>query len=133
MSGLPQTASATPRLKERRAFSPTWHRLVRQPVAMVSGGILLTIFLVGAFGPHFVSPALVHLSAEWHNHPPTFSHWNLFGTDAIGKNLLVRTLYGLHNSEITALAATAMATIVGVALGSLAGYRGGWLDIALMR
>jgi ABC-type dipeptide/oligopeptide/nickel transport system permease subunit len=100
---------------------------------MVSGSILLVIFLVGAFGPHFVSPPLVHLSDEWRNHPPTFSHWNLFGTDAIGKNLLVRTLYGLHNSEITALAATAVATIAGVVLGSIAGYRGGWLDIAIMR
>jgi peptide/nickel transport system permease protein len=100
---------------------------------MVSGGILLTIFLVGAFGPHFVPPPLVHLTDEWRNHPPTFSHWNLFGTDAIGENLLVRTLYGLHTSEITALAATAMATIVGVTLGSLAGYRGGWLDIVVMR
>ena len=133
MSGLPQTARAPARVERRRHFSPTWRRLARQRVAMVSGGILLTIFLVGAFGTHFVSPALVHLSDEWRNHPPTFSHWNLFGTDAIGKNLLVRTLYGLHNSEITALAATALATIAGVVIGSIAGYRGGWLDIVLMR
>jgi ABC-type dipeptide/oligopeptide/nickel transport system permease subunit len=133
MSGLPQTASAPAPVERRRHFSPTWRRLARQPVAMVSGFILLAIFLGGALGPHFVSPALVHLSDEWRNHPPTFSHWNLFGTDAIGKNLLVRTLYGLHTSEITALAATAMATILGVALGSIAGYRGGWLDIAIMR
>jgi len=100
---------------------------------MVSGFILLAIVLVGAFGPHFVSPALVHLSDEWRNHPPTFRGWNLFGTDAIGENLLVRTLYGLRTSEMTALAATAMGTIFGVALGSIAGYRGGWLDAAIMR
>jgi ABC-type dipeptide/oligopeptide/nickel transport system permease subunit len=100
---------------------------------MVSGSILLLIFLAGAFGPHFVSPPLVHLTDEWRNHPPTFSHWNLFGTDDIGENLLVRTLYGLHTSEITALTATAMASLVGVTLGSLAGYRGGWLDVVIMR
>jgi peptide/nickel transport system permease protein len=100
---------------------------------MVSGFILLALFLIGALGPHFVSPALVHLTDEWRNQPPTFSHWNLFGTDSIGENLLVRTLYGLHTSEITALAATAMATLLGVALGSIAGYRGGWLDIVIMR
>ncbi|HKD93742.1 MAG TPA: ABC transporter permease [Gaiellaceae bacterium] len=114
-------------------FSPTWRRLARQPVAMVSGGILLALFVVGALAPHFVSKPLVHLSNEWINHPPTFTHWNLFGTDSIGENLLVRTLYGLHNSETTALAATAIATIVGIALGSIAGYRGGWLDVVIMR
>ena len=133
MAGLPQTASAPAAAAQRRSFSPTWRRLARQPVAMVSGFILLAIVLVGAFGPHFVSPALVHLSDEWRNHPPTFRGWNLFGTDAIGENLLVRTLYGLHTSEMTALAATAMGTIFGVALGSIAGYRGGWLDAAIMR
>lgn len=133
MAGVSQTASAPAPAIQRRSFSPTWRRLARQPVAMVSGFILLAIFLVGAFGPHFVSPPLVHLTDEWRNHPPTFSHWNLFGTDAIGENLLVRTLYGLHTSEITALAATAMATIIGVALGSIAGYRGGWLDVVIMR
>jgi ABC-type dipeptide/oligopeptide/nickel transport system permease subunit len=134
MSGLPQTASAPARVERRRSSSPTtWRRLVRQPVAVASGSILLVLLLLGAFGPHFVSPPLIHLTDEWRNHAPTFSHWNLFGTDAIGENMVVRTLYGLHTSEITALAATAMATFVGVLLGSLAGYRGGWLDVAIMR
>ena len=133
MSGLQQTASAPARVERRHVFSPTWRRLARQPVAMVSGGILLALFVVGALAPHFVSKPLVHLSNEWINHPPTFTHWNLFGTDSIGENLLVRTLYGLHNSETTALAATAIATIVGIALGSIAGYRGGWLDVVIMR
>ncbi len=134
MSGVSHTASAAGVTVERRSVTPSaWRRLTRQPVAMISGFILLAIFVVGALGPHFVSPALVHLTDEWRNHPPTITGWNLFGTDAIGENLLVRTLYGLHASEITALAATAMATVIGVALGSIAGYRGGWLDVAIMR
>jgi peptide/nickel transport system permease protein len=134
MSDVPHTASVARPVVERRRVTPSaWRRLRRQPVAMVSGCILLTIFLIGALGPHFVSPALVHLTDEWRNHPPTFKSWNLFGTDAIGESVLVRTLYGLHTSEMTALAATAMATAVGIALGSIAGYRGGWLDVAIMR
>jgi len=133
VAGLSDTVSAQPRAEERRSFSPVWRRLLRQRVALVSGAILLVIFLVGAFAPHFVQPAQINLSDAWRNHPPTFSGWHLFGTDAIGKNLLVRTLYGLHTSELTALAATAMAAVVGVLLGSIAGYRGGWLDIVIMR
>src|SRR5690242_19188845 len=134
MSDVSHTAQVAKPFVERRSTTPsTWRRLTRQPVAVISGLILVAIFVVGALAPHFVSPALVHLTDEWRNHPPTITDWNLFGTDAIGENLLVRTLYGLHTSEITALAATVMATLVGVALGSIAGYRGGWLDIAIMR
>jgi peptide/nickel transport system permease protein len=134
MSGVSHTASTAQPVAERRSVAPsTWRRLTRQPVAMVSGSILVALFVIGALGPHLVSPPLVHLTDEWHNHPPTFKAWNLFGTDAIGESVLVRTLYGLHTSEITALAATAMATAIGIALGSLAGYRGGWLDVAIMR
>ncbi len=133
MGGVTETAAAAVPTAQRRSFSPTLRRLARQKVAMVSGFILLVIFVLGAFAPHFVSPALVHLSDEWRNHPPTFRGWNLFGTDAIGKNMLVRTLYGLHTSEMTALAATAMATAIGIVLGSVAGYRGGWLDVVIMR
>ena len=103
MSGVSQTASAGELTVERRSATPSARRrLARQPVAMISGFVLVAIFVVGALGPHFVSPALVHLTDEWRNHPPTITGWNLFGTDAIGENLLVRTLYGLHASEITA-------------------------------
>lgn len=133
MSGVSQAATVSAPVVERRSAAPAWRRLTRQPVAMISGFVLVTIFLVGALAPHFVSPPLPHLSDEWRNHPPTLRGWNLFGTDAIGVNMLVRTLYGLHASEMTALAATAMATVIGVALGSVAGYRGGWLDAAIMR
>ena len=133
MSGLPHTASAAELVTERRPVTPTWRRLTRQPVAVIAGLILVAIFVVGALGPHFVSPGLVHLTDEWRNHPPTVRAWNLFGTDAIGENMAVRTLYGLHTSEITALAATLMATLIGVGLGSISGYRGGWLDVAIMR
>ena len=133
MSGVSQAATVSAPVVERRSATPAWRRLTRQPVAMISGFVLFTIFLVGALAPHFVSPPLPHLSDEWRNHPPTLRGWNLFGTDAIGVNMLVRTLYGLHASEMTALAATAMATVIGVALGSVAGYRGGWLDAAIMR
>lgn len=133
MSSVSHTETIAEPVAERRSSTSTWRRLTRQPVAMISGFILIAIFVVGALGPHFVSPALVHLTDEWRNHPPTFKAWNLFGTDAIGESVLVRTLYGLHTSEITALAATAMATLIGIALGSVAGYRGGWLDVAIMR
>ena len=59
--------------------------------------------------------------------------WHLLGTDGIGQQVLVRTLYGLHTSEQSALLATLIATLVGVTVGSLAGFRGGSTDAMLMR
>ncbi len=61
------------------------------------------------------------------------SGWHLLGTDQLGRDILVRTLYGLHTSEQSALFATLLATVVGIMLGGIAGYRGGWLDSLIMR
>ncbi len=134
MAGVLEAESAPARPEPRRTGSTgTWRRLVRQPVAMCAGFILAVIFVVGALVPRFVPRAAINLSAEWRNHPPQFSGWHVLGTDAIGRDVLVRTLDGLHTSEQSALLATVFATIIGVALGGLAGYRGGWFDATMMR
>jgi peptide/nickel transport system permease protein len=63
--------------------------------------------------------------------PPSRIAW--FGTDAIGRDLYTRMIYGLRVSLIIGLAAAVFATIIGVSLGALAGLRGGRIDNALMR
>ncbi|HEU5245343.1 MAG TPA: ABC transporter permease [Gaiellaceae bacterium] len=141
MAGLTQTAPAeapspAPAAVERRRFfsSRAWRRFARQPVAMVAAFILLVLFLGGALVHQFTpGEAHINLSDEWRNHPPVLSGWHVFGTDNIGKDVLLRTLYGLHTSEQTALAATLLATALGVAIGSIAGYRGGLFDVLMMR
>lgn len=129
-------SAAAPAVAERRRFfaSRTWRRFVRQPVAMGAGFVLLVLFVGGAL-VHQLTPhaARINLLAEWRNHPPILSGWHLFGTDNIGQDILLRTLYGLHTSEQTALAATLFATVLGVAMGSIAGYRGGMVDVLMMR
>ncbi len=135
MAGLPQTAPAPARVERRQFVSArAWRRFARQPVAMGAGFVLLVLFLGGAL-VHQLTPheARINLSAEWRNHPPILSGWHLFGTDNIGKDILLRTLYGLHTSEQTALTATLFATVLGVAIGSIAGYRGGLVDVLMMR
>jgi peptide/nickel transport system permease protein len=61
------------------------------------------------------------------------SGWHILGTDQVGRDVLVRTLYALHTSEQSALLATLIASVVGIVLGSIAGYRGGWMDTLIMR
>lgn len=121
--------------RERRRFhsSRAWHRFARQPVAMAAGVVLLVFFVGGLLVHQFVPVARINLSDEWRNHPPVLSGWHLFGTDNAGQDILLRTLYGLHTSEQTALAATLFATVLGVAIGAVAGYRGGLFDVLMMR
>jgi ABC-type dipeptide/oligopeptide/nickel transport system permease subunit len=135
MAGLSEIAPAPTRLDRRRIFSSrAWRRFGRQPVAVGAGIILVVVLVVGALAPQLAPHgAQINLSDQWRNHPPTFGGWHLFGTNTIGKDMLVLTLEGLHISEQTALAATLFATILGVAIGSFAGYRGGWVDAATMR
>ena len=63
--------------------------------------------------------------------PPSATH--LLGTDAVGRDVLARILYGARMDLIMALAGVAGPFILGTAIGLLAGYAGGWLDALLMR
>src|SRR5580700_8034379 len=65
----------------------------------------------------------------------TNPHGSLFilGADQLGRDQLVRVLYGARISLLVATSATALALVIGVSLGLLAGYRGGWVDAVVNR
>ena len=62
---------------------------------------------------------------------PSAQHW--LGTDQLGRDLASRMIYGARISLVIGLIAVGIATVVGVAVGALAGYYGGWVDALLMR
>ena len=62
---------------------------------------------------------------------PNRVHW--FGTDELGRDILARVVYGARTSLITAAGAVAIAAAVGVPIGLVAGFFGGWRDTLLMR
>jgi oligopeptide transport system permease protein len=99
----------------------------------VALGILAALVLLAVVGP-WLSPWRV-ADLDW-DHPaigPSLqaAHW--FGTDTLGRDVLVRVLAGLRVSLAIALIATAVGLIIGVATGALAGSRSGLTDAALMR
>jgi peptide/nickel transport system permease protein len=63
--------------------------------------------------------------------PPSARH--LFGTDALGRDLLARVLHGARTSILVGLGATALALGAGLLIGGTAALRGGWVDLALSR
>jgi peptide/nickel transport system permease protein len=77
---------------------------------------------IGALGDRFRPPAWVAGGSDKH----------LLGTDHLGRDVLSRTLYGARVSLLVGFAAVAVGSVVGGALGILAGYRGGWTDSVVM-
>src|SRR5688500_785075 len=102
--------------------------------AATAGVAVLAILLLAAFaGPAFVDYREDEIDWTSIAAAPfaTDGHW--LGTDRLGRDLLVRTLYGLRVSLAIALAATLVALVIGVAWGALAGFRRGRTDAWMMR
>jgi peptide/nickel transport system permease protein len=105
------------------------HSLRTQPLA-VFGVVLLAIFvLLAVFAPQIApyDPAAIHLHTRLQS--PSYAHW--FGTDELGRDILSRVVFGARISLLIASSVVATTVSIGLILGSLAGYYGGWLDIAL--
>jgi ABC-type dipeptide/oligopeptide/nickel transport system permease subunit len=132
------TAAAAPELDDyatpsRGLTARALRRFARQPTAVTALVVVVAIFVAGALS-HVLAPNgwnAINLAPNAVHLSPSFAH--PFGTDALGRDMLVRTLYGVRTTEEVALAAALLATLVGVAAGTLAGYYGGWLDAVLMR
>ncbi len=105
------------------------HALRSQPLA-VFGLVFLAIFIVLAvFAPWIApfDPAAIHLHARLE--APSGAHW--FGTDELGRDILSRVIFGTRISMIVATSVVSVALFVGIILGSIAGYYGGWVDTFL--
>ena len=132
------SATATPELaayatKQRGLTAIALRRFFHRPLAVGALVVAVGIFVAGALA-YVIAPDgwnMINLSPTAVHHAPTFAH--PFGTDAIGRDMLIRTLYGVRTTEEVALAAAAIASVVGVLVGALAGYYGGWLDAIIMR
>ncbi len=96
-------------------------------------GVVVLIFLVLlAIGAPWVArqdPYAVDLRA--YRNPPTTGH--ILGTDSSGRDVFARLLYGARISLSVGVVAVSVYTALGLILGSLAGYYGGWVDSLLMR
>jgi peptide/nickel transport system permease protein len=114
---------------EPRGIS-TWQRLRRNPRVIVSALILLVIG-VASFGAPLFAPYSATQPLDMPLLPPGGPY--LLGTDDFGRDAFSRLLYGGQVSLGVSVASVAIATIIGVWLGLLAGFYRGWADTVIMR
>ena len=105
-------------------------RLLQRPDAAVACVTLALVAVASAAGPSLLPYGRDAVQLEHRNAPPGAQHF--FGTDALGRDTLVRVLHGGRVSLGVALLASAVAVSLGALLGALAGYRGGRLDAVVV-
>jgi peptide/nickel transport system permease protein/oligopeptide transport system permease protein len=121
----------------RTLWGDAWRRLKRNKLAIIA--IVWIVFMVllavtaDLWVPqHFGSPTSIDSTLTGQSRlPPSPEH--PFGTDTIGRDVFSRVIYGARISLSVGILATAISTVLGLIMGSLAAYYGGWLDTLIMR
>jgi ABC-type dipeptide/oligopeptide/nickel transport system permease subunit len=108
-------------------------RFARRPLAVVALAVVVGLFVAGGLAGMLAPGGDVQINLNAVHQGPELHGGHLFGTDWVGRDMLVRTLYGIKTSETVALLAALVATVVGVVCGCVAGYYGGWVDAIVMR
>lgn len=117
----------------RSLWRQAGRRFMRNRAAMGSIVILTLIALTSIFVPMFWPHGIEDASWESILVPPGMVDWHWFGTDANGRDLLVRTFYGGRISLTIGLLTTVVALMIGVTYGAVAGFVGGRTDGLMMR
>jgi oligopeptide transport system permease protein len=117
----------------RSLYLDAWHRLLKNKAAVTGLLILLIMVLLVTFGP--MLSGWDHEIPDWDNYstPPSLDTGHWFGTDALGRDLYVRTLIGGRISLLVGLVATLVSLLIGITYGAIAGYLGGRVDNIMMR
>ncbi|MFZ5814962.1 MAG: oligopeptide ABC transporter permease [Bacillota bacterium] len=138
MATRPETAS--PRRPRRRnpqpeeglgLWSQAWRRLRKNRRAMLGLYVLLVLALASAFAPQLSPHDRDRPDMRMAERPPSQEHW--LGTDELGRDVFTRLMYGGRISLTVGLVAVSIYMVIGILLGSIAGYYGGLVDNLIMR
>lgn len=108
-----------------------WLRLKKNRAAVAGGIVLITMVLLALLTPLIAPYGYEAQNLDLGASPPSAAHW--LGTDIFGRDLLTQILYGGRISLAVGFIATAVALVIGVTWGAVAGYIGGRVDAAMMR
>jgi peptide/nickel transport system permease protein len=133
---LPRTDVAGTAFRPAQSYwSESWERLRANRVGMGAGGLVLLMVAIAAAAPLLATyvvhhnPYSIDLYATFS--PPGGAHW--LGTDEVGRDTMIRLVYGAQVTLTVAFLSVTVALLVGGTVGLIAGFYGGWIDNVLMR
>lgn len=112
-------------------LSDSWHRFKQHRLGLAGAVIVISLFIVSVsaplitpYDPNFIDIDCI-LEAPSYDHP--------FGTDQLGRDVLSRIIWGGRISLLVGFVSVGIASVIGILLGSIAGYYGGLIDSVIMR
>lgn len=108
-----------------------WRQLKKNKLAVVALVVLVLLFLVAILAPVIAPYSYKEQNAKMKNAGPSAAH--PLGNDRLGRDILSRLIYGARPSLQMGVVAVLIAATIGIAIGSVAGYFGGWVDNLSMR
>lgn len=112
-------------------LSDFWYRFAKDKLAVSGGLIVSTLFIISFLAPYISPCDPAAIDARHVLSPPGPGH--LFGTDALGRDVLSRVLMGAGISLKVGFFAVGISVLIGVFLGALSGYYGKLVDMVIMR
>ena len=116
----------------RQSFrSLAWRRFLKHRLALIGVVVVLSIVLMALFAPWLAPHDPNHIDLMLAREGPSSGH--LLGVDLVGRDVLSRLIYGARVSLSVGLGAVAIYVMIGMILGCVAGYFGGWVDMLVSR
>jgi peptide/nickel transport system permease protein len=106
-------------------------KLRKNSLAVLGAGIVATLFLTAVLAPALAPYDIGEIDARNILSAPSWAH--PLGTDGLGRDVVSRMIYGARISLLVGFVSAGLACLIGLLLGAVAGYFGGWVDTLLMR
>ena len=104
--------------------------LLRNPLAVIGGAIILLLILTAAFAPLIAPESPLGQNLSNRLLPPSAEHW--MGTDELGRDIFSRVVFGARITLLIVVLVAVISAPLGMVLGAVSGYFGGWTDRILM-
>ena len=117
--------------KSQSLWSDAFDRLKKNKLAVISGFVLIALIVLAIFAPWIAPHSYSYQNLELGAVGPSSTY--LLGTDTLGRDQFSRILYGARVSLLVGFVATAVALVIGVSWGIVAGFFGGKIDSTMMR
>jgi peptide/nickel transport system permease protein len=112
-------------------FYRQWRALKQNPLALIGLAIVVVLLLIAALAPLIAPYDPLAQNLTQRLLPPSAKHW--FGTDSLGRDIFSRIIHGARITLVIVVLVVISVGPVGLLIGTISGYFGGWVDTVLMR